>query len=178
MERGSLAASPSDAARERPESPSTAAVDDIEKLLRHVGAEPVNPSVAPSHHDLNTVIGSPASRHCASGEPDSSVKTTNGAYPQRKNAATKLQHSGLATVVVYHNRHRVVHHNDRHVRTRPSVGVEPVSVIRAAVVGEPGHGPDFADRMPTPSCGHGCMLAQRHRCRDYLVVDLGWPTLT
>src|SRR5215204_316039 len=117
MESGSLAASPSAAASERPESPSTAAVDDIEKLLRHVGAEPVNPSVAPSHHSLNTVMESPASRHCAPVETDSSVRTTNGVYPQRKNAATKLQHSGLATVVVYHNRHRVVHHNDRHTRT-------------------------------------------------------------
>jgi len=35
-----------------------------------------------------------------------------GEWTQRKNAATKLQHSGVATVVVYHIRHRVLHHND------------------------------------------------------------------
>ena len=40
-------------------------------------------------------------------------KTTHRADSQRKNAAKKLQHSGLATVVVYHIRHRVVHHIDR-----------------------------------------------------------------
>src|SRR5688572_5432801 len=52
------------------------------------------------------------SRHCAAVEVGSSVRTTNGAQTQRKNAANKLQHSGLATVVVYHIRHRVLHHID------------------------------------------------------------------
>ena len=36
----------------------------------------------------------------------------HGAWIQRKNAANKLQHSGVATLVVYHIRHRMVHHID------------------------------------------------------------------
>jgi hypothetical protein len=49
------------------------------------------------------------------------VRTNDGACSQRKNAANKLQHSGLATVVVYHIRHRVLHHIDstQHVFLHP-----------------------------------------------------------
>src|SRR5688572_20176404 len=112
MDNGSRAASPSAAARERPESPRTAAEDDIVKLLGERGGTPVMPTVAPIRQDLNTVIQLPNSRHCAAVEPGSSVRTTDRAPSQRKNAAIKLQHSGLATVVVCHIRHRVLHHID------------------------------------------------------------------
>ena len=51
-------------------------------------------------------------RHCYQSSPAHCVRTNHGAGSQRKNAANKLQHSGLATVVVYHIRHRVLHHID------------------------------------------------------------------
>ena len=70
------------------------------------------PTVAPIRQDWNTVMQSPNSRHCAAVELGSSVRTTDRAPLQRKNAAIKLQHSGLATVVVCHIRHRVLHHID------------------------------------------------------------------
>ena len=100
------------------------------------------PTVAPIRQDWDTVMQSPNSRHCAAVELGSSVWTTNRAPSQRKNAANKLQHSGLATVVVYHNRHRVLHHIDsaEHAirlprfdafkeRKRPDTPVLPMGLI-------------------------------------------------
>ena len=52
------------------------------------------------------------SLYCMVVELGSSVRTIDCANSQRKNAANKLQDSGLATVVVYHIRHRVLHHID------------------------------------------------------------------
>jgi len=43
-----------------------------------------------------------------------------GTWTQRKNAANKLQHSGVATLVVYHIRHPMVHHIDMEGTTDPS----------------------------------------------------------
>ena len=42
-----------------------------------------------------------------------------GDWTQRKNAANKLQHSGVATLVVYHIRHRMVHHIDKEATPSP-----------------------------------------------------------
>ena len=70
-----------------------------------------------------------------------------GAWTQRKNAANKLQHSGVATLAVYHNRHRVVHHIDMAFAGR---------VLSAPHGHRPGlgwsfgaleRGPDFAERL-------------------------------
>ena len=71
------------------------------------------------------------SRHCAAVELGSSVRTTNGAQSQRKNAANKLQHSGLATVAVYHIRHRVLHHNDIVMRLRSHPAISEVNLTMA-----------------------------------------------
>src|SRR5690349_6440634 len=46
----------------------------------------------------------------------------HGAWTQRKNAANKLQHSGVATVVVYHIRHPMVHHIDMEGISTPPRG--------------------------------------------------------
>src|SRR4030095_11967151 len=75
MDNGSLAASLSPAASERPESPRTAAEDDddIDKLLEERGATAHERTVAPIHQDWITVTKSPNSRYCEKDAADSSV---------------------------------------------------------------------------------------------------------
>ena len=101
---------------------------------------------------------SPNSRHCAAIEPDSSVRTTNGASSQRKNAAKKLQNSGLATVVVYHIRHRVLHHIDSTQHDIRCPAIHAVNGAMKAFDTVPIGGPDFAtvelDYL-VPKTGHG-----------------------
>jgi len=56
-----------------------------------------------------------------------------GVWTQRKNAANKLQHSGVATVVVYHIRHRMVHHIDMEgAATSPRGSANPENPGRRA----------------------------------------------
>ena len=72
--------------------------------------------------------------------------TTNGVWTQRKNAAIKLQHSGLATVAVYHIRHRVVHHIDM---GSPAVDLIPPRNVEhgaGGFVSALERWPDFAER--------------------------------
>jgi hypothetical protein len=77
--------------------------------------------------------------------------TTNGVWTQRKNAAIKLQHSGLATVVVYHIRHRVVHHIDMpgSSTSLTPIGGRELRIPASGGAVEPG--PDFAEQGRIPS---------------------------
>jgi hypothetical protein len=86
--------------------------------------------------------------------------TIHCASEQRKNAAIKLQHSGLATLVVYHIRHRVVHHIDNEIafggsdvaRTVETGFTRPVSYLE--------RGPDFAE--PDPRAARNCLCDVHH----------------
>ena len=81
-------------------------------------------------------------------EPGSSVRTIDCADSQRKNAANKLQDSGLATVVVYHIRHRVLHHIDstKHVHPDPMFRASK----RQPVLSEPYRSVGLILRIPAP----------------------------
>jgi hypothetical protein len=71
----------------------------------------------------------------------------HGAWTQRKNAANKLQHSGVATVVVYHIRHPMVHHIDMEGTSAPPRGAanreNPTPDASTSTLER---GPDFAER--------------------------------
>jgi len=68
-----------------------------------------------------------------------------GEWTQRKNAATKLQHSGVATLVVYHIRHRVLHHNDMRSELRRSEWAATEKACGKARASTLKRGPDFAE---------------------------------
>jgi len=71
--------------------------------------------------------------------------TTMGDWTQRKNAANKLQHSGVATLGVYHIRHRMVHHIDMAGYPVP-LGTAGTTKRRAeAFASTLELGPDFAE---------------------------------
>jgi hypothetical protein len=71
--------------------------------------------------------------------------TTKCVRIQRKNAANKLQHSGLATVVVYHIRHRVVHHIDMRNEARDLIPLKPAKQQSQGLASALERGPDFAE---------------------------------
>jgi hypothetical protein len=71
----------------------------------------------------------------------------HGAWTQRKNAANKLQHSGVATVVVYHIRHPMVHHIDMEgIPTPPRGAANREKPHADAPTSTLERGPDFAER--------------------------------
>jgi|SRR4051812_45735474 len=72
----------------------------------------------------------------------------HGDWIQRKNAANKLQHSGVATLVVYHIRHRVVHHIDMGWSLCFSGPLRTSKPKAGAFLSTLEHGPDFAERGP------------------------------
>jgi len=70
-----------------------------------------------------------------------------GAWTQRKNAANKLQHSGAATLVVYHIRHPMVHHIDMEGALWGFSGsLRSVETHAGAFVSTLERGPDFAEQ--------------------------------
>ena len=75
----------------------------------------------------------------------------HGVWTQRKNAANKLQHSRLATLAVYHIRHRVLHHIDTRAATvRHPIG-DCLKPARTKIASTLERGPDFAEHGDIPS---------------------------
>ena len=72
--------------------------------------------------------------------------TIHAVSKQRKNAAIKLQHSDLATLAVYHIRHRVVHHIDNEIALGFLHVARTVETGSARSLSHLERGPDLADR--------------------------------
>jgi hypothetical protein len=85
----------------------------------------------------------------------------------------KLQHSGLATVAVYHVPHRVVHHNDTGRMSPTGLrGLAPSFGYRRSHGNTLDRGPDFAERsLIQSSTVLACNVA--HTAQHYFVVDIG-----
>jgi hypothetical protein len=84
----------------------------------------------------------------------------------------KLQHSGLATVAVYHIPHGVVHHNDSDHPGYEPQGPRTLVRLPKQPAGILDRGPDFAERgFIQSSSALGYDVGRR--ARHYFVVDFG-----
>ena len=79
----------------------------------------------------------------------------HSAWTQRKNAANKLQHSGAATLVVCHIRHRVVHHIDMRAIYRGRGRRQTAKTRAEAFASTLERGPDFAEQGRVHPLGTG-----------------------